>query len=158
EQLAIRLDRLVGAADDPDLLLRLEPALDPLMRVRDDRRTRRRQLERAGRGRPRELRVRATRDVQVDPRRRDRAAEDVERHVTDRPGATRVAAEVAPAEREVDAGQAAARLAQHPSRPVAAELVAVAVEEDVDLLLDRQRLEELRVGAPEDRLGAPGAE
>ena len=49
-------------------------------------------------------------------------------------------------------------LADHRLDPVAAELVAVAVEEDVHLLLDRLRREELRVGAPEERLGPPGAE
>ena len=52
----------------------------------------------------------------------------------------------------------AARLADHRLHPLAPELVAVAVEEDVGLLLDRQRREELRVGAPEDRLRAARAE
>ena len=69
-----------------------------------------------------------------------------------------VALEVAAAEREVDVGQRPRRLADHRLHPVAAELVAVAVEEDVVLLLDRLRREELRVGAPEDRLGAARAE
>ena len=55
-------------------------------------------------------------------------------------------------------GSARAGLADHRRHPVAPELVAVAVEEDVRLLLDRLRREELGVGAPEDGLGAPGAE
>ncbi len=69
-----------------------------------------------------------------------------------------VALEVAAAEHEIDVRQRARRLADERLHPLAAELVAVAVEEDVHLLLDRQREEEIRVGAPEDRLGAPGAE
>ena len=72
-----------------------------------------------------------------------------------RPG---VAAEVVAAEREVDVGQRARRLADERRHPLAPELVAVAVEEDVGLLLDRLRGEELGVGAPEDRLGPPRAE
>ena len=84
--------------------------------------------------------------------------EHVEGHVADPPSAARVALEVASAECEVDLGRAAARLADHGGHPVAAELVPVAVEEDVARLLHRPRLEELRVGAPEDRLRAAGAE
>ncbi len=42
--------------------------------------------------------------------------------------------------------------------PLGAELLPVPVEEDVGRLLDRQRPEELGVGAPEDRLGAARAE
>ena len=66
--------------------------------------------------------------------------------------------EVAAAEREVDLGRRAARLPHHGGSPLAAELVAVAVEEDVHLLLHRLGREELRVCAPEDRLGPAGAE
>ena len=55
-------------------------------------------------------------------------------------------------------GRGPARLADHRRHPVAAELVPVAVEEDVVELLDRLRREELGVGAPEDRLRAPRAE
>ena len=69
-----------------------------------------------------------------------------------------VALEVAAAEREVRVRQRARRLADHRLHPVAPELVAVAVEEDVVLLLDLLRREELGIGAPEDRLGAPRAE
>ena len=101
--------------------------------------------------------MRASRDVQVDPRGGDRTREDVERHVAAEPGAADVAAEVLAAEREVGV-EAAARLADHRGRPLLPELVAVAVEEDVGLLVDLMRLEELRVGAPEDRLGSARAE
>ena len=47
DELAVRRDGLLRALDDDELAPRLEPALDPLVRVRDDRRTRRRELERA---------------------------------------------------------------------------------------------------------------
>ena len=102
--------------------------------------------------------MRAARDAEVDARRRDRPREDVERHVADQARPARVALEVAAAEREVDVGQRARRLADHRRHPVAPELVAVAVEEDVGLLVDRLRREEVGVGAPEDGLGAPRAE
>ena len=85
-------------------------------------------------------------------------ANDVERDVADAARVAGVAAEVRAAEREVDLGIAPARLADERVHPLAPELVAVAVEEDVVLLLDGERLEELRVGAPEDRLGAARAE
>src|SRR5581483_6812491 len=149
EQLPVRGDRLVGVLDDEQLPARLEPALDPLVRVGDDRRAGHRQLERTRRGRGVHRGVRPPGHVQVDPRGGDRTREDVERHV---------AGEVLPAEREVDVGQAPARLAHERRHPLLAELVAEAVEVDVRLLLDRVRPEELRVGAPEDRLGTPGAE
>src|SRR5437764_7406343 len=120
--------------------------------------TRRRALERPrGRGGV-EAGVRAPGEVQVDPCGGDRAVEGVEGDVADEARAAGVALEVAPAEGEVDLRQAAARLADERAHPVAAELVAVAVEEDVRLLLDGERPEELRVGGPEDGLGAPGAE
>src|SRR5581483_5589272 len=158
EQLPVRGDRLVGVLDDEQLPARLEPALDPLVRVGDDRRAGHRQLERTRRGRSVDRGVRPPGHVQVDPRGRDRTREDVERHVAGQARATDVAAEVLPAEREVDVGQAPARLAHERRHPLLAELVAEAVEVDVRLLLDRVRPEELRVGAPEDRLGTPGAQ
>ena len=55
-------------------------------------------------------------------------------------------------------GCATRRLAHHRLHPVTSELVAVAVEEDVDLLLDVLRREELGVGAPVERLRPPRAE
>src|SRR5439155_20939246 len=98
EQLAIGGDGLVRVVHDAALASGLEPALDALVRVRDDRGRARRELERpAGRGRV-HGRVRPPRDVQVDPRRGDRAREDVERDVADQARAARVAAEVAAAE------------------------------------------------------------
>ena len=102
--------------------------------------------------------VRAARDVEVDPRGGDRLVEGVEGDVADEPGAAGVALEVAPAEGELELRRGAARLPHHRGHPVAAELVPVAVEEDVVQLLDRLRREELGVGAPEDRLRPPGAE
>src|SRR5687767_87718 len=62
------------------------------------------------------------------------------------------------AERELELGRGPARLAHHRGHPVAAELVAVAVEEDVVHLLHRLRREEVGVGAPEDGLRATRAE
>ena len=50
------------------------------------------------------------------------------------------------------------RLAHERLHPLAPELVAVAVEEDVVLLLDLERPEELRIRRPEDGLGATRAE
>ena len=102
--------------------------------------------------------MRAARDVEVDPRGRDRLVEGVEGDVADEPGAAGVALEVASAERELELRRRPARLADHRRHPVAAELVPVAVEEDVVQLLDRLRREELGVGAPEDRLRPPRAE
>ena len=144
--------------DDEQLRPGLEPPLDAVVRVRDDRRAGGRELERPARRRRVDRRVRAARDAEVDARRGDRAREDVERDVADEPRRADVAVEVAAAECEVDVGQRARRLADHRLHPVAPELVAVAVEEDVHLLLDRLRREELGVGAPEDRLGAARTE
>ena len=85
---------------------------------------------------------------------RDRVVERVEGDVADEPGAAGVALEVAAAERELELRRCAARLPDHRGHPLAPELVAVAVEEDVVELLDRLRREELGIGAPEDRLRA----
>ncbi len=94
----------------------------------------------------------APRDVQVDARARDRAGEDVERHVADEACIPDVAAKVEPAEREVDLRVEPTRLTDERLHPLAPELVAVAVEEDVVLLLHGSGLEQFRVGGPEDRL------
>src|SRR5215218_1498422 len=150
EQLAIRGERLVGRFDDDELAPRIEPAIDALVGVRDDRGAARRELERARSRRGTHGRVRAARDVQVDPRRRDRSREDVERDIADRARVSGVAAEVTPAEHEVDLGHAARRPADHRLDPLAAELVAVPVEEDVVFLLDVVRAEQIGIGAPED--------
>jgi hypothetical protein len=66
--------------------------------------------------------------------------------------------EVATAEREVGVGQGTRRRADHRLDPLAPELVAVAVEEDVGVLVHRLRREELGVGRPEERLCALRAE
>src|SRR5262245_31240612 len=148
EQLAVRLGRLLGVLHDEHLAVRLEPPLDPLDRVRDDRGAGRGKLERTRGGGRAHRRVRAARDVQVDPRRGDRPREHVERHVADEPCVARVAAEVAAAEREVDLGRSTRGVADERLHPLAPELVPVAVEEDVVLLLDVVRTEEVGVGAP----------
>src|SRR5436190_849333 len=49
EQLAVRGDGLVGARDDDDLGARLEPALDPLVGIGDDRGAGRGELEQPAR-------------------------------------------------------------------------------------------------------------
>src|SRR6185295_14520022 len=103
-------------------------------------------------------RVRAPGDVEVDPRAGDGLSEDVEGNVADDPRAADVPAKVLAAESEVDLRITPARLADQRLHPLAPELVAVAVEEDVVLLLDRSRLEQLRVGGPEHGLRAAGAE
>src|SRR6266540_1691095 len=158
EQLAVRRERLVGGGDDPELGARLEPALDPLDGVRDDRRARRRQLERPARGGGVDGGMRPPRHVQVDPRTRDRVREDVERDVAHEPRVADVPTEAAAAEGEIDLRVVAARLGNQRLHPLPPELVAVAVEEDVDVLLDLSRCEQLRVGAPENRLRATRAE
>src|SRR4051794_16242242 len=152
EQLAVRARRLLRVVDDDQLGAWLEPALDAVVRIRDDCRTRGSELERTARRRRVHRRVRAARNTEVDARGGDRVREGVERHVADLPRTADVTLEVAPAEREVGIGQHTRRLADHRLHPVAPELVAVAVEEDVHRLLDGVRCEELRVGAPEDRL------
>src|SRR5919197_6723130 len=158
EELAVQARRLVLVVRDEQLLPRLEPALDALVGVRDDRGAGHRELERPRRRGGEEPRVGAPREVQVDPRRGDGAVEGVEGDVADEARAAGVALEVVAAEGEVDLREAPARLADERAHPVAPELVAVAVEEDVRLLLDPKRPEELRVGGPEDGLGAAGAE
>ena len=55
-------------------------------------------------------------------------------------------------------GATAAGLPDHRRHPVAPELVAVPVEEDVMHLLELLRREELGIRGPEDRLGPPRAE
>ena len=67
---AIGGDRLVGVVDDEQLRAGLEPALDPVVRVRDDRRAGGGELERPARRRRVDGRVRAARDAEVDARRR----------------------------------------------------------------------------------------
>src|SRR4051812_16755045 len=138
-QLAIRVDRLFRVLDDEQLAAGLEPALDPLDGVRDDRRAGGGELEGTRGGRGGDARMGAARDVQVDTRRRDRTREDVERDVADQPRVADVAAEVAAAEREVELRRETRGLADERLHPLAAELVAVAVEEDVVLLGDLVR-------------------
>ena len=158
DELAIGRDRLVRALDDDELASRLEPALDPLVRVRDDRRARGGELEGPRGRRARDGRMRTARDVQVDAGGGDRAGEDVERDVAEQARRAGVALEVEAPEREVELGREPGRLADHRLHPVAPELVPVAVEEHVQLLLDRLRREELGIGAPEERLRATCAE
>src|SRR5262245_57345560 len=102
--------------------------------------------------------MRPARDAEVDARGRDLAREGVERNVADLARAPGVAAEVAAAEREVGVRQRARGSADHRLDPLAPELVAVAVEEDVHRLLDRLRREELGIRAPEHGLGPARAE
>ena len=122
------------------------------MRVRDDRGARGRKLEGTSRRGAGHRRVRPARDVQVDPSRGDRAREHVEGNVTELARRSGVALEVESAEGEVQFWRLAGRLADHLLHPVAPELVAVAVEEDVDLLLDGLGREELGIRSPEERL------
>src|SRR4051794_2063619 len=126
EQLAVGVRRLLRVLHDDQLRPWLEPALDAVVRVRDDRGAGRRELERPTRRRRVHRRVRAPRDAEVDSRSGDRARERVEGHVADEPRVADVAAEVAAAEREVGVGQRARRLAHHRLHPLAPELVAVA--------------------------------
>src|SRR5262245_16825090 len=130
QQLPVGGGRLVRVRDDEQLAPRLEPALDPLVRVGDDRRAGHRELERTRRRGCVDGPVRAARHVEVDPGGGDRAREDVDRDAADEPGAADVAAKVLAAEGEIDLGKAPARLTDHQLRPLPAELVPEAVEED----------------------------
>ena len=76
DELAIRGHGLVRTLDDEELAPGLEPAVDAFMRVRHDRSTRRRELERARRRRAGDRRVRPSRHVEVHPGRRDRSREE----------------------------------------------------------------------------------
>src|SRR5690242_16879170 len=134
QQLAIGDERLRGVVHDDQLTARLEPALDALVRIRDDGRGGGRELEGPARGRAGNRGVRTPGYVEVDPCRRDGAREHVERDVPERARIPRVTLEVTPAEREVDLGRGAARLPDERLHPLAPELVAVAVEEDIDVL------------------------
>ena len=157
-ELAVRRDSLFRGLDDDDLTSGLEPAVDALVRVRHDRRARRRELEGPrGRG-ARHGRVRPAGHVEVHSRGRDRSREGVERNVPEQAGVADVPLEVEAAESELELGRGPRRLADHDLHPVAPELVAVSVEEDIHVFLNRLRREELRVGAPEERLRAPGTE
>ena len=94
--------------------------------------------------------------------------EGVERNVADEPRATGVALEVAAAERELELRRGPARLSHHCRHPVAAELVPVAVEEDVVQLLDLagaknsgsapQKTASARRAPSSSRLGKPPSE
>src|SRR3954447_919846 len=158
EQLSIRGQRLVGRRDDPQLGADVEPALDPLVWVRDDRGARSRELEGPARRRRVDGRMRAPRDVEIDPRPGDCLREDVEGNIADDLRAADVPAKVLAAQGKVDLRIASARLADQRLHPLTPELVAVAVEKDVVLLLDRCRLEQLRVGGPEHGLRTACAE
>src|SRR3954454_1723085 len=124
EEVPNRGRRLVGIRDDEELAAGLEPLLDPVVGVRDDRGARRSELERAAGGRREDARVRAPRDAQVDARRRDRLREEIEGDVASEASVARVPEEVPAAEREVCVGQSAGRLADHRRDPLAAELVS----------------------------------
>ena len=89
------------------------------------------------------------RKVEIDPARGDHAGEEVDRKVAELARPADVSAEVSASEDEVGIGQPPARLSDQLPHPVPAELVAVGVEEDVVLLLHRQRRKQFRIGAPE---------
>src|SRR6266542_5149442 len=95
EQQAVRGKRLVRVRDDEQFPAGLEPAFDSLVRIRDDRGSGSRELERAGGRRCEDRCVGAARDVQVDARGGDRPSEDVEGHVAELARVADVAAEVA---------------------------------------------------------------
>src|SRR5207244_6458271 len=136
KQVAIGGDRLVGVVDDDELAARLEPALDALVRVRDDRGAAGGELEGPARRRREHGRVGPARDVEVDPGRGDRTWEHVERDVADESRPAGVAPEVGAAERDVELGQPVDRLHDQRRHTFAPEIVAVRVAEYVgDLLL-----------------------
>ena len=136
----------------------LEPALDPLVRIRDNRRTRGGELEGTRGGRSGNLRVRPSCHVEVDPCGGDRAGKDVERDVAEHARRAHVPLEVEPTEPEVELRSEPRRLTHHRLHPVTPELVAVAVEEDVHVLLDGLGREELGIGAPVEHVGPTRAE
>src|SRR5947209_4550593 len=131
EQLAVDCGRLVGIGDDTELALGVEPLLEAGNGIRDDRRSAGGELEHARRRRRLHARVRAPGDVEIDPRGGDRVREDVERDAAEHSRTAGVAAIVVAPDGEVHVGQAPARLADQLAHPLPAELVGVAVEEDV---------------------------
>ena len=158
EQITVGGACLFGVFHDQDLRAGLEPALDAVVRVRDDRRTGGGELERPARRRCVDGCMGAARDAEVDTRCGDRTGECVERNVAGHASVADISLKIAPAEREVDVGQRARGLTDERLHPLTPELVAVAVEEHVHLLLDLVRREEIGVGPPEDRFGAPGTQ
>src|SRR5262249_27095270 len=146
------------ALDDEEIRARLEPAVDAVVGIGDDRSSGRGELERTAGRRRIDARVGAASDAQVDPRSGDCTREGVEGNVADEPSVADVPLKGATAEREVDVRERTGRLADERGHPVAAELVAVAVEKHVGFLVDRLRREEVGVGSPEDGLGPARAE
>ena len=136
EQVPVRSRRFLGVRHDEQLAAGLEPAVESLDGVRHDRRSRGGELERPASRRSVDRRMRAPRDVEVDARGGDRAREDVERDVAHERRRSDVASKVLSAEGEVDLRRETRRLADERLHPLPSELVAVAVEEDVVLLLD----------------------
>src|SRR6266542_1399793 len=102
EQSTVRAHRLVGVPDEQDLLLRLQPSLDPFVRTGDDRGAAGGELEKTRRRRRPHDRMRPPRHVEVDPAGGDGAPEAAER---DRPKLARAAdraTEAMATDREVD--------------------------------------------------------
>src|SRR6185369_15971752 len=153
QQRPVCLDGFIGPGDDEQLPAGLEPTLDPLVGIGHDCCPGGGQLEKATRRGRIYLGVWLSRDVQVDAAGGDDVREEIDGEVAELAGSADVAAKVRATEDEVDLGEPPARLADQLAHPVPAELVAVRVEEDVVLLLDRERGKELRVGAPEQSLG-----
>src|SRR5215210_773796 len=134
QELAVGGQRFVGRRDDPHLRAGLEPALDSVVRIGDDRRARGCKLEGPARRGCENGRVRAPRDVQVDACAGDRLRKDVEGNITDQPRIAQITPKISAAERKVDLRIAPTRLADERLHPLTPELVSVAVEEHVVLL------------------------
>src|SRR3954451_4863642 len=121
EQLAICGDGFLHRTDDEQLASRLEPAVDPVVRIRDDRGAGGRKLEQAARRRRIHGRVRLARDVEIDAACGDDAREQRDGEVAELAGAADVAAEICTAEDEADVVELTRRVADHRLHPVAAE-------------------------------------
>src|SRR5256714_1177017 len=124
QQLTVGGDGLLCGGHDTQLGAGLEPALDALVWIGDDRRARGCELERATGRRCVHGRVGTARDVQVDPAAGDGLREHVEGDVADHARVADVAAEVPPAEGDVDLRLAPAPLPDEGPPPLPPQTVA----------------------------------
>ena len=157
EEVSIAVDRLVGAGDLDDLPPGLEPLLHARARVADDAGPRHRELEGPHRRGCVDRGVSLPRHGEIDAAARDVLAQAAERAVRELldPAET---VEAVPADCEPRLVQRGRRGADHGVEPAVAVLGGVAVEEDVDVLVDLDRGVELWVGRVVERVGAAGAE
>src|SRR5204862_5908924 len=148
---------LLSRVDNNDFALRLEPALDPRLGIRDDGCAAGGELEQpCGRG-AFHGRMRSPSDVEINAACRYRAGEAVERDPANPLGRTKLPPKITAPDSEPKGAKRPAWLGDEPVHPFLPELVPVSVEEDVERLLLGLRREEVGVCPPEERLHPDGA-